>query len=693
MITQAPFLQTRLRETAREAASLEKKLPDHVPGEVLVKARPGLSSDGLGSLADDYQASVVHHFAMPDAMQEAFAGELVQLKLPKGMSVAQAIAALEKDERVEYAVSNDRRQLLASTVPDDLDPRLWGLHNTGQDGGTAGADISAQAAWTVSTGSRQGPVIAVIDTGVDYGHPDLAANIWTNPAEIPGDGIDNDGNGVIDDVHGYNAADETGDPMDDNSHGTHCSGTIAAEGNNGQGVVGVNWQAQVMAVKFLSASGGGSVADVIKSVVYATANGARLTSNSYGGGANEAEYEAFKASPLLHVCAAGNESRDNDRLGSYPASYDLPNIISVAASDRNDALAGFSNWGASSVDLAAPGVDILSTLPGGRYGTYSGTSMATPHVAGVAGLIATAYPEASNDQIKSRLLGSSDPVGEFAGKMVSGGRLNAAAALENDTVAPAAPNDFGAARITSRGVDLSWTATADDGWCGGPASGFQLRVAERPIGDGAGEVPFEQASVVDTAAPGATGTIERARLDLIPSGSERTLHFALRVADNVGNLSDLRTAAVTVPAASVAFEDRMEGDESAWQADQGWGRIDVEGRGKVWTDSPGGRYGNDANSSLTSPVISLEGVSGASLVYDAKVDVEDGYDFVKVEARSGDGGWVELDSLTGRTDWATRSLDLSAFDGQPVQIRFRLVTDASVTKDGFALDRVVVAGD
>ena len=341
-----------LKATASEAASLEKKLPDHIPGQVLVKTHPGMALESLELLAADYGASLAHHFRVPDKMKAAFGGELVLLKLPQEISVAQGVAALGHDQRVQYAESNAVRKSVAppAQTPDDLDTELWGLHNSGQTSGTPDADIDAPEAWALTTGSRQGPIIAVIDTGVDYNHPDLAANMWTNPNETL-DGVDNDGNGVIDDIHGYSAADNNGDPMDDNGHGSHCSGTIGAVGNDGQGIVGVNWEAQIMGVRFLGSNGGGSVADVVKSVFYATENGARITSNSYGGGAAESEREAFAASPLLHICAAGNERSDNDAGGSFPASYNLDNIISVAATDHNDELASFSNWGAQSVDL------------------------------------------------------------------------------------------------------------------------------------------------------------------------------------------------------------------------------------------------------------------------------------------------------------------------------------------------------
>ncbi len=349
-------------------------------------------------------------------------------EVPAGETAKGLVKKLSSDGSVKYA-ELDYKQSVAQTIPNDaLFNQLWGLHNTGQTGGTAGADIDAPEAWDHTTGSGD-IVVAVIDTGVDYKHPDLVDNIWTNPDEIPGDGIDNDGNGYIDDVHGINAITGSGDPMDDNSHGTHCSGTIGAVGNNGIGVAGVCWNVKIMGLKFLDSDGSGYTSDAISCIEYAIDKGANVMSNSWGGGgysqALRDAIEAAKNAGILFIAAAGNAGTDNDAIPSYPASYDNNNIIAVAATDHNDQLAGFSCYGLNSVDVAAPGVNILSTIPGGGYDSYSGTSMATPHVSGLAALLKSYDPTWTWDKIKSRILAGAVPLASLNGLILTGGRINA----------------------------------------------------------------------------------------------------------------------------------------------------------------------------------------------------------------------------------------------------------------------------
>ena len=704
--TQEFRLADVLSATASEARSLAPKLADHVEGEVLVKLKPGMDLRGMGDFAGDYGAQVSERIKMGGQMQAAFNGDLLRISLADGMTTAEAIVAMNKDPRVAYAASNDRIQVPEThesplnqqppaqqppaqqppaqpqqpgegpqELPEDLSPNLWGMHNTGQNGGKVDTDIDAPEAWAINHGNRN-HIIAIIDTGGDYTHKTLASNVWTNPE---------------DGSHGFNAITGSNDPMDDHYHGTHCFGTIA--GNGTDGVYGVNHEASVMPIKFLSANGGGTLADAIKGIAFATDHGARLTSNSWGGGPyNQALKDAFESSPALHLVAAGNDSNNNDASPTYPCTYDADNIVSVAASDRNERLASFSNYGATTVDLAAPGVSIYSTAPGNKYKNLDGTSMATPHVSGVAGLIVAQYPNATNEEIKARLLNSVDDVPSFHGKMLTGGRLNAARALAPDYGAPGVPSDFGVSDAKAGKVTLGWVAAGDDGAEGGHAARYQLRMSEQPIvagTPGQGEVGFDDATVVNVGRPGEPGSAESYAVDVPLSGQEKTYYFALRSTDKIGQASEVVTTSAAVPAAQVAFED--DGNPENFSTDS-WAQVDVPGRGKVWTDSPEGDYGNNVNSAITSRTVSLADLSGSKLIFDAKWATENKYDKVAVEVSQDGKTWAPQATYTGSSDWASRSVDLSKFDGQDIQFRFRLTSDGSVTGDGFSFAHAVIAG-
>jgi thermitase len=297
--------------------------------------------------------------------------------------------------------------------------------------------IAAPTAWATSTGA--GVLVAVIDTGVKYNHEDLTGNVAINSAEVANNSIDDDNNGYVDDVYGLNAITYTGgsssagDPMDDNGHGTHVSGTIAALGNNSKGIIGVAYGAQILAVKALAASGSGSISDVVEGIDYAIARGADILNLSLGTStavpALEASLERAAAAGIVIVAAAGNDGRNIETTPSYPASYTTSTLISVAATGESDTLAYFSNFGGSSVDVAAPGEGIASTYYTGSYVYLDGTSMATPHVAGVAALVKSANPSLSAATIRSVILNTVDPVSSLSGKVSTGGRINASAAV------------------------------------------------------------------------------------------------------------------------------------------------------------------------------------------------------------------------------------------------------------------------
>jgi subtilisin family serine protease len=357
----------------------------------------------------------------------------LELVDPKpGVTVGGAVADLEAMDGVVYAEPD--RVVRQSAMPND--PLLsyeWDM--------TA---IRAPEAWDVTTGSAQVPV-AVVDTGIDATHPDLASNLWTNPGESGAgretNGLDDDGNGRIDDVHGWDFVDHDAQPQDGDGHGTHVSGTIAARGNDASGVAGLNWSSSIMPLRVLGNDGSGFVSDAITAYTYAARNGARVVNASLGGPSfSRAEHDALAAAPnTLFVVAAGNDGANNDATPEYPCDYDLANVVCVAASGHDDALASFSNYGATDVDLAAPGVDIASTWPGGRYALLDGTSMATPHVAGAAALLLAHDGSLTVAGLRAALLSSAHPVAALAGRVASGGRLDVAAALSVPSPPPAAP--------------------------------------------------------------------------------------------------------------------------------------------------------------------------------------------------------------------------------------------------------------
>jgi subtilisin family serine protease len=352
---------------------------------------------------------------------------------------AQALAALRRDPRVRFAERDPVYRV--DVLPNDPSfGQLWGLNNTGQSvktsAGTPDADIDAPEAWATTTGSSS-VVVAIVDSGVDWHHPDLAANIWTNPGEsCPGcanDGIDNDGNGYVDDVHGWDFVNDDNDPSDDNGHGTHVAGTIGASGSNGLGVTGVNWNVKIMPLKFIGANGEGSADDAVRAILYATRMGAVVSNNSWGGEefsqALEDAIADADARGSLFVAAAGNSGRNTDTTPDYPSGFDVPNVLTVGATDQNDVKAWFSNYGRRTVDLAAPGTNIYSTWPGGTYRFLDGTSMAAPHATGVVALAKAAFPSASAVGLKTLLLRTVDQNASFTGLSATGGRLNARAAV------------------------------------------------------------------------------------------------------------------------------------------------------------------------------------------------------------------------------------------------------------------------
>ena len=425
------------------AKSLADPARQHVPTEVLVQFKAGATPAGKARALGKVQGRVAET-VMPQGERRDGKGELQLVTLPPGLTVKAALEKLGADPDVDFVEPNWVYQHQAvSNDPYFTNGSLWGMK-----GGAAGSN--AETAWTTGnhtdcTGDPAKPVfVGIIDEGMMVSHPDLKANVGTNPGEIAGDRIDNDGNGLVDDINGWDFVgndntvfDGTGD-----DHGTHVAGTIGGVGGNGAGVAGMCWSVKLLDAKFLGSTGG-TTANAVKAVSYFTALKTRAsnpvnivaTNNSWGGGGySQALADAITAAGnanILFVAAAGNSTQNIDTTASYPASYGNDNIIAVAALDSNGGLASYSNYGATQVDLGAPGSGIWSTVPAksgrnivGSYASYSGTSMATPHVTGAVALYASSHPTESAAQIKAAILGAVTATASLGGKTLTGGRLN-----------------------------------------------------------------------------------------------------------------------------------------------------------------------------------------------------------------------------------------------------------------------------
>jgi thermitase len=443
--------QPRPAFVSRTESETKNSTRERDGAEVLVRFRPGTTMEKMRNIS----------LSLNDRIEDRIesVNGLVVIEDHDGLD-AERVAAQYRGMRdlVDYAEPNFKITLepefeessyeSAGRAPAELDryvpskwpndPQFtdqWSLENTGQRGGKFKADINALVAWDKTKGSEK-VVVAVLDSGVDYTHPDLQENIWFRPADVE-EYVD-DQLGTVDDLRGFSAVGDLSDPMDDNGHGTHCAGIIGAEGDNGMGIAGINWKVQIMPLKFIGAGGSGTTKDAIAAINYVIDRkragvNVRIISASWGStqkskALEDAIREAGEAG-ILFIAASGNASANADKSPHYPASYELPNVISVAALNRKDELASFSNYGAKRVHIAAPGVDILSTWLGGAFEEHSGTSMATPEVSGVAALVLAVDPDLSVTELRERLLKSVDKLDSLNGKVSTGGRINAALAV------------------------------------------------------------------------------------------------------------------------------------------------------------------------------------------------------------------------------------------------------------------------
>jgi len=443
-----PFLNVEVEHsrTSNKPHTQKRSNRESEP-EVLVRFRPEVKLSDIKKLAARYNDRVedeiesVNGLVAIDDLDNADADKVAAQygMMSEVVVYAEPNFEIKFDDPVHAASSQDLvyRDTTEYRPNDPQFDQQWALNNLGQDGGKAKADIDALKAWLKTRGSDE-VVVAVLDSGVDYTHRDLVANMWFRPDHIPQ--YTDDELGTFNDIQGFDANVNAADPMDDNGHGTHCAGIIGAEGNNNEGISGINWNVEIMPLKFMGRGGFGTTKNAIEAINYAIDRkqkgvNVRVINASWGSTSkSKALEDAIRAAGeqgILFVAAAGNATTNNDKRPHYPSNYDLPNVISVAALDRSDALSSFSNFGVKTVHIAAPGRDIRSTWLNDSYLDASGTSMAAPQVSGVAALILASEPKLSVEKLRERILKSVDKIDSLAGKIENGGRLNAAKALGN----------------------------------------------------------------------------------------------------------------------------------------------------------------------------------------------------------------------------------------------------------------------
>ncbi|MCB0262987.1 MAG: S8 family serine peptidase [Calditrichaeota bacterium] len=511
--------------------NIERSQETYVPGEVLVKFKSQLGIRSVEGLLSDKGVKAQKSYESIGVVKYTMDGP--SARSVDGDKMAELLDELRSDPNVEYAEPNYYVYALETTPNDSRFGEQWALKNTGQSGGTNDADIDGTDAWDTQRGS-QSVIVGVIDTGIDYNHPDLQANIWKNPGESGNgketNGVDDDGNGFVDDWRGWDFANNDNDPFDDNAHGTHCAGIIGAVGNNNRGVSGINWNVSLVGLKFLTGSGSGSTSDAIDAILYAVQMNIPILSNSWGGGgfsqALADAVEAANQAGILFVAAAGNENNNNDSNPNYPSNYTSENVLAVASSDRRDIRSSFSNYGKTTVDLAAPGSDILSTTPNNNYQSFSGTSMATPYAAGTAALVKAQYPNINHIALKYRLMGSVDFVSDFVDRTVTEGRVNAAKALSGNPLITTEQHE------DTNDNQTPYTITAfivDDGSITNATLNYSLSGS----GSGTGAVPMTANGVSYTAniPPQAIGT---------------TIEYSVKATDNANNSTTGRMLAFDV---------------------------------------------------------------------------------------------------------------------------------------------------
>ena len=747
-----PARRARLAVEQLEARDVPNASPQFAPGELLVSFKPGVSQAEIGRF---YAAHGFSEREALDGYTQGNAGRLKLVAVPAARTAALA-SVLGRDPLLAYAEPNYvyTNVAAAATPTEPLYAAQWHLNNTGQFGNMPDADIDAPEAWSITTGSPD-VLVAVLDSGVDYDHPDLVASIWTNPAETPGDGLDNDGNGYADDVHGYDFVNKDGDPMADDAngpkpgHGTGVTGIIGATPFN-EGTVGVAWRVGIIPIKVISAADTLKTSDAVKAFQYVNylkaVQGRNIvaTNNSYildasATGPSRALRDAMAGldqpgmSPILHVGGPGNANANVDVAPTFPASYDLDNIVSVAATDWNDRYADFSSYGAVSVDLAAPGASmILTTAPGNRYDfTFNGVSAAIPQVTGATALVASAFPGLTAAQIKQRILNGVDPIGHIGTNSqkptLTNGRLNVANALagaptDNDLNPPAAVGGLAVATTTFHTVTLNWIATGDDGTVG-RAGFYDLRYATSPITNATWGAATRALGEPGPKPAGSAETFAVSGLD-----PDTTYYFALRARDDMGNESaPSNVGSGTTAPAAVVFADDMEHGLNGWTATGLWHQSVLRSNSPEtsWYYGQESTRNYDTGAAngglLVSPAINLKNPTHPVLIYREWRQVEDitFADSARLEVGTGQNNWqavsqsefstavdplnwqyraatigwnTPVESPFSTPQWVSRSIDLSAYAGKTIQLRFAFDTGDELFNDfeGWYVDDVSV---
>lgn len=573
---------------------------EYVPGEVIVKLKG--KSKAMESQA--FIGKAVSEKAM--TLKGSFGGlNMHHFSLKPGQNLEAAIAELNKDPSVEYAEPNYIVEQQSAGFEGGAmkmsDVREMAISDVSAFSQT-NAPIQLQDGWSAATDGLNASVVAVIDTGLDLSHSVFVDSgaIWTNPGEIPDNGIDDDGNGYVDDVHGWNFVDNSNAPQDDDGHGTHVSGIILGVTQDISVQPLQAAKIRIMPLKFLDGSGQGTTSAAIKAIYYAVNNGAKVLNNSWGGGgASRALLDAIIYAydkKTIFVAAAGNAANNNDQSPTYPASYSVPNVVAIAATSDYDSLAGFSNYGATSVHMGSPGVSIYSTLPDDMYGRASGTSMAAPFVSGVAALVVREAPEMTGYQAKSLIFSGAVEISSLSSKTITHSRLNVYNAVQSAKGVTIDPNQpaFDASSAYARtpaAESVSSDEGAGVGGCGLVAKG----VFDAARGNGSGGPPKSiaffallvllMAPVVISVSLRNRDPKSRRRHERFHIDSQVKLRFGDR--ELVGNVSTISLGGVQLN--TDAWLDNGGVVKMSIRSPDGSQEIEVEGK-VVWSEEKK-RYG------------------------------------------------------------------------------------------------------